>query len=432
MEAQKIILAEVNKEFGGSAEAAGKTLPGQINVLKESFSNLAGELISTLVPALTTITTFFVKNPALAKAMVIGILAISAAMVALNVALAITAALASPWILIAVGIAAGAAAIAAGLIYAYKTSDTFRAIVDGAFSAVQAIASALFNWFKSNWPLLLGIITGPVGVAAVLVIKYWSQIQSATHGAWNAIRSLTTAAWNAVQSFVSSVAGAISSTVSSAWSSVRNATSTAWGGVRSVVSDVVGDVKSAISGLGTWISGWASGTFAAITSRVGSFFDRIADGARDAVASVQRNMNAVVNAVESIIGRVENAAQGIASAIKRPINAVLSAWNSISLTIPKITIPSVKIGKKKIGGGSFGGQTFGFPNVPLLAQGGVVTSPTLALIGEAGPEAVVPLDRLPAPDVQVRVFIGDQELTALVRTEIVSANTGLARALLAG
>ena len=39
---------------------------------------------------------------------------------------------------------------------------------------------------------------------------------------------------------------------------------------------------------------------------------------------------------------------------------------------------------------------------------------------------------MPAPSVQVRVFIGDQELTSLVRTEIVTANTGLARALLAG
>ena len=32
--------------------------------------------------------------------------------------------------------------------------------------------------------------------------------------------------------------------------------------------------------------------------------------------------------------------------------------------------------------------------VPALAAGGIVTSPTLALIGEAGAEAVVPLDRM--------------------------------------
>ena len=41
--------------------------------------------------------------------------------------------------------------------------------------------------------------------------------------------------------------------------------------------------------------------------------------------------------------------------------------------------------------GSVGGWFKGL--VPGLATGGIVTSPTLALIGEAGPEAVVPLDR---------------------------------------
>lgn len=33
------------------------------------------------------------------------------------------------------------------------------------------------------------------------------------------------------------------------------------------------------------------------------------------------------------------------------------------------------------------------PNIPMLAEGGIVTSPTLALIGERGPEAVIPLNR---------------------------------------
>jgi hypothetical protein len=42
-----------------------------------------------------------------------------------------------------------------------------------------------------------------------------------------------------------------------------------------------------------------------------------------------------------------------------------------------------------------GGKGFDVPNIPLLAQGGIVTSPTLAMIGEgAGPEAVIPLSRM--------------------------------------
>jgi hypothetical protein len=38
--------------------------------------------------------------------------------------------------------------------------------------------------------------------------------------------------------------------------------------------------------------------------------------------------------------------------------------------------------------------TPGQMNIPRMAEGGIVSSPTLALIGEAGPEAVVPLDRM--------------------------------------
>ena len=40
-----------------------------------------------------------------------------------------------------------------------------------------------------------------------------------------------------------------------------------------------------------------------------------------------------------------------------------------------------------------GGLGFSMPQIPMLANGGIVTGPTLAMIGEAGPEAVVPLNR---------------------------------------
>lgn len=58
MRAQKIILGELNKEFGGSAKAAGETLPGKINILKESFRNFSGDLVARTVPVLTNILDF--------------------------------------------------------------------------------------------------------------------------------------------------------------------------------------------------------------------------------------------------------------------------------------------------------------------------------------------------------------------------------------
>jgi hypothetical protein len=41
-----------------------------------------------------------------------------------------------------------------------------------------------------------------------------------------------------------------------------------------------------------------------------------------------------------------------------------------------------------------GGKGFDVPNIPMLAEGGIVTSAQLAVIGEKGPEAVIPLSKL--------------------------------------
>ena len=61
LEAQKIILRELTTQFGGSAEAAGKTLPGQLNILKQTFNNLAGELAATFLPGIATAATKLVE-----------------------------------------------------------------------------------------------------------------------------------------------------------------------------------------------------------------------------------------------------------------------------------------------------------------------------------------------------------------------------------
>lgn len=53
MEAQKIILAELRREFGGSAEAAGNTFNGKINILKVSLGNLAETIGQQLLPYVT-------------------------------------------------------------------------------------------------------------------------------------------------------------------------------------------------------------------------------------------------------------------------------------------------------------------------------------------------------------------------------------------
>jgi len=68
------------------------------------------------------------------------------------------------------------------------------------------------------------------------------------------------------------------------------------------------------------------------------------------------------------------------------------------------------------------------PHIPQLADGGIVTSPTLALIGEAGPEAVVPLNQMGAMgnggnnyQINVQTGVGDPGAIGQSVVEAISA-----------
>ncbi|CAB4135851.1 hypothetical protein UFOVP884_9 [uncultured Caudovirales phage] len=70
---------------------------------------------------------------------------------------------------------------------------------------------------------------------------------------------------------------------------------------------------------------------------------------------------------------------------KTIFNGIATIWNNtfgkLSFNIPS-WVPGI------------GGKGFDVPNIPMMAAGGIVTSPTLAMIGEAGPEAVIPLSKM--------------------------------------
>jgi hypothetical protein len=74
--------------------------------------------------------------------------------------------------------------------------------------------------------------------------------------------------------------------------------------------------------------------------------------------------------------------QTLLAVVKTIFNGIASAWNN---TVGKLSF-SVPSWVPKIGG-----KGFDMPDIPMLANGGIVNSPTLALIGERGPEAVIPL-----------------------------------------
>ena len=105
------------------------------------------------------------------------------------------------------------------------------------------------------------------------------------------------------------------------------------------------------------------------------------EGFRNIVDSVFKFIG---KAVSGSIDLIKSYFTGVLGFYKAMFNGIASLWNNtfgkLSFKIPSF-VPGI------------GGKGFDVPNIPMLAEGGIVNKATLAVIGEAGPEAVVPLNR---------------------------------------
>jgi len=108
------------------------------------------------------------------------------------------------------------------------------------------------------------------------------------------------------------------------------------------------------------------------------------EGFRNIVDSV---FSVIQGVVSSSIGVIKGYFSALLGFYKGIFNGIATLWNN---TIGKLSfkVPSWVPG--------LGGKGFDVPNIPMLAEGGIVNTPggILAMIGEKGPEAVIPLDRM--------------------------------------
>jgi len=174
-------------------------------------------------------------------------------------------------------------------------------------------------------------------VAIVLIVTHWKQAKQYLMVAWNAIKT----AFRAVTGFIVSAA------------------------------------RSGFLGPAAWIIthwGQVVSFFSGLPGRLGGL-------ARRAGSAIRSGFFNAMNGIGSLVSGVFS---GIAGGIKGAINDVIRVVNHAIDSVNGVT----------------GHVGIHVNHVPLLAQGGVISSPTLAMVGEAGPEAVIPLSR-PARAAQV-------------------------------
>lgn len=113
----------------------------------------------------------------------------------------------------------------------------------------------------------------------------------------------------------------------------------------------------------------------------------VRDVVKSALSGITSGWNTFISFIKGIPGKISGALSNmfapLASGFRSAINSVIRGWNNLSFSIPSVDIPGI---------GRVGGGTINTPNLSYLAQGGLLTGPTLNVAGEAGTEAVLPLE----------------------------------------
>lgn len=242
------------------------------------------------------------------------------------------------------------------------------------FNAVLPVLQTIWNaaWgvistvLGNAWNIMSGIVGTIMGVIQGIIQTVTALIQGNWDGVWNGIKSIFETIVNGILQTGANIFNALSATIGSVLSGISAVWSSIWGAVYSVASGIWNNISSTIGGIINGISSTISSVINGIQSTVSSVF------------------NAIQSAMTNPIETAKNTISGIIDTIK-------GFFNNFHIQLPHINLPHFSISPP---GWQIGDLLKG--SIPSLgiewyATGGVFNGASIIGVGEAGPEAVVPL-----------------------------------------
>lgn len=238
-------------------------------------------------------------------------------------------------------------------------STAFNSFVSWLESSVwQPIRNAavtVINFIVGSWVAFGGFV-----MAAVQPLVDWFQ-----SSVWQPISEFATAAWNTI----TALWGQFVDWFSQVMSPVTDVASECW----NAICDFASEAWDTISGIWSVVAGWFDST---VVQPVRSSFD-------NGTSFISQCFQTAYNTIVGIFGGL---ASWFESNVVAPIKSAFAKITSIGASITGLSVSAEGDGgRPSATGGVFGGR------VPALANGGQVKNGTHAIIGEAGPETVLPL-----------------------------------------
>lgn len=389
--AQKGELSWALENMGGAIESAsiafGTALAPAITAVAGVIGNVAEAFASLPAGVQTGIAVVLALVAALGPLlMVIG--SVVAALPAISEGFAVLGgALAIP-LAPAAAVVAAIAAIAAAIYAAWTTSETFRAAVmagvDAISSKVQEICAFLAPYVQAFLDQIVSTVQvamdtlGPI-IGAVLTVIVSTVVPILTSIMDTVAQVLAT-----ILATVTNVMAAVSTVIQGAWQIISGIFQTVLGVILAVTT---GDftmlqqgVTSIMQGTMTAINGVMQGILS-IVSGAWNAVKAVFIGVCNAVSGA---ISGAFNGIKSVIDSTMNGAK---STVSGALSAISGFFAGLHLQFPHINLPHFSIS---------GDFSLVPPSVPSISvswyrTGAIAMGASVVGIGEAGPEAVVPL-----------------------------------------
>ena len=386
------MMGKLKDKFGGDASAAANTAEGRMKGLTIAFDETKEAVGAALLPAIEKILPVLQafgdwasKHPGifLAIAGAVGVLA--ASVVVANVAMSLLAL--NPVGIAIIAIVGAIVALTVGLVVLYKKSETFRDIVNGAFEAVKETISRVVDFLKgpvmAAWDIIRGAFEVIKGIITGDFSAAWEGLKTMIGGVVDYIKSTLIALPMLLLGIAKDIGVAILNGIvaglavlgESAWAAISGLASfllTKAGEWLETLKTVGGKVVSSIVG---GVTGLAGDIWEKIKELPGDLLEKV-----KGVASSFKDIGTAIGdwIVDAAKGAISGLAGILKAAVLSPIRFIASKIKDNWPDLPGLPGPPGFLNNL---------STIG------LAEGGIVTGPTLAVVGEAGTEAVVPLNR---------------------------------------